>query len=148
MAAADVSPDDPFPRQRIRVDSRADGNLHMAYVEAGEGGAGGENIVFLHGNPTSSYLWRNVIPQVQHLGRCLAPDLIGMGESDKLPDPGPGSYSFATHAGFLQRFLEEVGATERVTFVLHDWGSALGFDWAHRHPGAVRGLAARRGRLE
>jgi haloalkane dehalogenase len=126
MAADDVSPDDPFPRRRVRVDRRADGNLHMAYVEAGEG----DPIVFLHGNPTSSYLWRNVIPHVQHLGRCLAPDLIGMGESDKLPDPGPGSYSFSAHAGFLERFLEEVGATERVTFVLHDWGSALGFDWA------------------
>ena len=139
--AADVSPDDPFPRKRVRVDRRADGNLQMAYVEAGECGAGGENIVFLHGNPTSSYLWRNVIPHVQHLGRCLAPDLIGMGESDRLPDPGPGSYSFSAHAGFLARFLEQVGATERVTFVLHDWGSALGFDWAHRHPGSVRGIA-------
>jgi haloalkane dehalogenase len=135
--AADVSPDDPFPRQRVRVDRRADGNLQMAYVEAGEG----DPIVFLHGNPTSSYLWRNVIPHVQHLGRCLAPDLIGMGESDKLPDPTRGSYSFSAHAGFLERFLEAVGATERVTFVLHDWGSALGFDWAHRHPGAVRGIA-------
>jgi haloalkane dehalogenase len=141
MAAEDVSPEDPFPRKRVRVDRRADGNVHMAYVEAGKGGAGGENIVFLHGNPTSSYLWRNVIPHVQHLGRCLAPDLIGMGESDKLPSPDRGTYSFSAHAGFLERFLEEVGATERVTFVLHDWGSALGFDWAHRHPGAIRGLA-------
>ncbi|WNV75910.1 haloalkane dehalogenase [Geodermatophilus sp. DSM 44513] len=137
MSADDVSPVDPFPRRRVRVDRRADGTLEMAHVDVGEG----DPIVFLHGNPTSSYLWRNVIPHVQHLGRCLAPDLIGMGESDRLPDPGPGSYSFATHAGFVERFLEQVGATERVTFVLHDWGSALGFDWAHRHPGAVRGIA-------
>jgi haloalkane dehalogenase len=141
MADDDVSPEDPFPRRRVRVDRRADGNLEMAYVEVGEGGAGGETIVFLHGNPTSSYLWRNVIPHVQHLGRCLAPDLIGMGESDKLTDPGPGAYSFATHAGLLERFLEQVGAQERVTLVLHDWGSALGFDWAQRHRGAVRGIA-------
>jgi haloalkane dehalogenase len=133
----DVSPEDPFPRKRVRVDRRADGTVEMAYVDVGEG----DPIVFLHGNPTSSYLWRNVLPHVRHLGRCLAPDLIGMGESDKLPVPGPGTYSFAAHASFLARFLEVVGATERVTFVLHDWGSALGFDWAARHPGAVRGLA-------
>ena len=95
--AADVSPEDPFPRKRVRVDRRADGNLQMAYAEVGEG----DPIVFLHGNPTSSYLWRNVIPHVRHLGRCLAPDLIGMGDSDKLPDPGPGTYSFSAHSGFL-----------------------------------------------
>ncbi|RBY77644.1 haloalkane dehalogenase [Geodermatophilus sp. TF02-6] len=137
MAADDVSPEDPFPRKRVRVDRRADGTLEMAYVEVGEG----DPIVFLHGNPTSSYLWRNVIPHVARLGRCLAPDLIGMGESDKIADPGPGTYSFATHAGLLERFLDQVGARERVTFVLHDWGSALGFDWAQRHRDAVRGLA-------
>ena len=109
----------------------------MAYVDVGTG----DPIVFLHGNPTSSYLWRNVIPHVQHLGRCLAPDLIGMGESSKLADPAPGSYSFDFHAGYLARFLEHVEATERVTFVVHDWGSALGFDWAAHHPTAVRGIA-------
>ncbi|MFW3169797.1 haloalkane dehalogenase [Geodermatophilus sp. CPCC 206100] len=137
MTAADVSPEDLFDRKRVRVDRRADGTAEMAYVEVGEG----DPIVFLHGNPTSSYLWRNVIPHVRHLGRCLAPDLIGMGQSDKLPSPGPGTYSFAAHSGFLARFLEEVGATERVTFVGHDWGAALAFAWAHRHPGAVRGVA-------
>jgi haloalkane dehalogenase len=109
----------------------------MAYVDVGSG----DPIVFLHGNPTSSYLWRNVIPHVQHLGRCIAPDLIGMGESGKLPDPGPGTYSFATHARYLAGFLDAAGVTGRVTFVLHDWGSALGFDWAARHPAAVRGIA-------
>jgi haloalkane dehalogenase len=109
----------------------------MAYVDVGEG----DPIVFLHGNPTSSYLWRNVIPHVQHLGRCLAPDLIGMGQSAKLPDPGPGTYSFATHAGFLAGWLDAVVPSGPITFVLHDWGSALGFDWAARHPDRVRGLA-------
>jgi haloalkane dehalogenase len=127
-----VPADDPFPRSRVRVEDR-----EMAYVDVGDG----DPIVFLHGNPTSSYLWRNVIPHVRHLGRCLAPDLIGMGESDKLPDPQRGTYSFATHARFLAGFLAAVGATERVTLVLHDWGGGLGFDWAAQHPEAVRGLA-------
>jgi haloalkane dehalogenase len=130
--ADDVSPEDPFERRRVRVR-----DAEMAYVDVGSG----DPIVFLHGNPTSSYLWRNVIPHVQHLGRCIAPDLIGMGESDKLPDPGPGTYSFATHAAYLEEFLAQVGVDGPVTFVLHDWGSALGFDWANRHRGAVRGLA-------
>jgi haloalkane dehalogenase len=127
-----VPAEDPFPRSRVRV-----GEREMAYVDVGTG----DPIVFLHGNPTSSYLWRNVIPHVQHLGRCIAPDLIGMGESDKLPDPQPGTYSFATHAGYLSRFLEQVEADRGVTLVLHDWGSALGFDWAARHPEAIRGIA-------
>jgi haloalkane dehalogenase len=127
-----VPADDPFPRSRVRL-----GEHELAYVDVGTG----DPIVFLHGNPTSSYLWRNVIPHVQHLGRCIAPDLIGMGESDKLAAPGPGTYSFATHAGFLAQFLAKVEADRRGTFVLHDWGSALGFDWAARNPEAVRGLA-------
>jgi haloalkane dehalogenase len=127
-----VPADDPFPRSRVRVEDQ-----EMAYVDVGTG----DPIVFLHGNPTSSYLWRNVVPHVRHLGRCLAPDLIGMGESGKLADPGRGTYSFATHARFLAGFLEAVGATERVTLVLHDWGGGLGFDWAARHPGAARGIA-------
>jgi haloalkane dehalogenase len=128
----DVSAEDPFPRRRVRVKDAA-----MAYVEVGEG----DPVVFLHGNPTSSYLWRNVIPHVQHLGRCIAPDLIGMGESDKLPDPRSGTYSFATHADYLDEFLTRVEVTGAVTLVLHDWGSGLGFDWASRHRDAVRGIA-------
>ena len=131
-ARTPVSADDRFPRSRVRVDGQ-----EMAYVDTGSGAP----IVFLHGNPTSSYLWRNVIPHVQHLGRCIAPDLIGMGESAKLRDPGPGTYSFATHARFLDALLEEVRLQGPVTLVLHDWGSALGFDWAARHPDAVRGIA-------
>lgn len=113
------------------------GGLSMAFVTAGTG----DPIVFLHGNPTSSYLWRHVIPAAAGIGRCLAPDLIGMGDSDKLADGGPGSYTFATHRRMLDAWFEAVGATERVTLVVHDWGSGLGFDWARRHPHAVRGIA-------
>ncbi len=109
----------------------------MAYVETGEG----DPIVFLHGNPTSSYLWRNIIPHVEHLGRCIAPDLIGMGDSDKLDDVGPGSYRLVEHRRYLDALLETLGVRDRVTFVVHDWGSALGFDWANRNRDAVRGLA-------
>lgn len=110
---------------------------HMAYVETGSG----DPIVFLHGNPTSSYIWRNIIPHVQSLGRCIAPDLIGMGDSDKLPHPGPNTYTLVEHRRYLDQLLEALGVTERVTFVVHDWGAALAFDWAVRHPGAVKGIA-------
>lgn len=109
----------------------------MAFVEQGVG----DPIVFLHGNPTSSFLWRSVIPPLRSLGRCLAPDLIGMGDSEKLPDPGPGSYRFVDHRHHLDAWFEAVGATHDVTLVLHDWGSALGFDWAARHPAAVKAIA-------
>ena len=109
----------------------------MAYAEAGSG----DPIVFLHGNPTSSHLWRDVIPAVVDLGRCIAPDLIGMGDSDKLPGSGPGSYRFVEHRRYLDALLDALGVHERVTLVLHDWGSALGFDWANRHRGAVRAIA-------
>jgi haloalkane dehalogenase len=109
----------------------------MAYVDVGEG----DPIVFLHGNPTSSYLWRNVWPHCQALGRCLAPDLIGMGDSDKLPDPGPDRYTFVEHRRFLDEWFDRLDLTTQVTLVVHDWGSALGFDWARRHPDAVKGIA-------
>jgi len=95
----------------------------------------------LHGNPTSSYLWRNVLPHLQPLGRCIAPDLIGMGDSDKLPNSGPGSYRFVEHRRHLDALLEALDVRERVTLVIHDWGSALGFDWANRHRDAVKGIA-------
>jgi haloalkane dehalogenase len=109
----------------------------MAYFEVGHG----DPIVFLHGNPTSSFLWRNVIPHVQALGRCIAPDLIGMGDSDKLPDSGPATYRFLEHRRYLDELLDSLGVNRRVTLVVHDWGSALGFDWANRHREAVRGVA-------
>lgn len=111
----------------------------MAYVEIGEG----DPIVFLHGNPTSSYLWRHVIPPLADLGRCLAPDLIGMGDSEKLPDSGPGRYTLAEHQAYVDGFLDATGVTAAgdAILVIHDWGSALGFDWARRHPGRVAGIA-------
>ena len=109
----------------------------MAYVEAGEG----DPIVLLHGNPTSSYLWRDVIPHLVGLGRCIAPDLVGMGDSGRLPTSGNLAYSFATHRRYLDALLEQLGVRSNVTFVVHDWGSGLGFDWARRHPDAVAGIA-------
>jgi len=122
----------PYQKQRRRVlDSE------MTYVDVGQG----DPIVLLHGNPTSSYLWRNVIPHLQPLGRCIAPDLIGMGDSDKLPNSGPGSYRFVEHRRHLDALLEALDVRERVTLVIHDWGSALGFDWANRHRDAVKGIA-------
>ena len=108
----------------------------MAYVEMGEG----DPVVFLHGNPTSSYLWRNIMPHVSGQARCLAPDLIGMGDSDKLDDPGPGSYRFVEHREYLDGFLDAVGLGGNAVFVIHDWGSALGFDWGNRHRDRVRGF--------
>jgi haloalkane dehalogenase len=121
----------PYQKRRARVLGS-----EMAYVEVGEG----DPIVLLHGNPGSSYGWRNVLPHLQPLGRCIAPDLLGMGDSAKLPDSGPGSYRFVEHRRHLDALLEGLGVRERVTLVLHDWGSALGFDWANRHRDAVRGL--------
>jgi haloalkane dehalogenase len=109
----------------------------MAYVEEGAG----DPIVFLHGNPTSSYLWRNVMPHLAGQGRLIAPDLIGMGDSDKLPDSGPGRYSLAEHRDHLFALLEALDVTSNVTLVLHDWGSALGFHWAEHHADALKGVA-------
>ncbi len=109
----------------------------MAYTESGAG----DPIVFQHGNPTSSYLWRNIIPHLADQGRCIAVDLIGMGDSDKLDNPGPDSYSYIEHRDFLFTAWEALGVADRVTLVVHDWGSALGFDWAFRHPDAVLGIA-------
>jgi len=109
----------------------------MAYVEMGEG----DPIVFQHGNPTSSYLWRNIMPALASKGRCIAVDLIGMGDSDKLDSPGPDSYRYVEHRDYLFQAWEQLGITDNVTLVIHDWGSALGFDWASRHPTSVKGIA-------
>ena len=133
-----ISAADPHPRQRITVlDS------DMSYAEAGQGVRGSTGpVVFLHGNPTSSYLWRNVIPHVAPVARCLAPDLIGMGASGKNPS---GRYAFADHARYLDAWFDAVVPRDRtsgrVVLVVHDWGGALGFDWARRHPDRVRGIA-------
>ncbi len=109
----------------------------MAYIEEGEG----DPIVFLHGNPTSSYLWRNIIPHLMDQGRCIAPDLIGMGDSEKLDASGPGSYTFAEHRLYLNELLNQLNVTNNVVLVIHDWGSALGFDWANRNQEAMQGIA-------
>ena len=129
MSHALIAAADPYERRRTRVL-----DTEMAYVDTGSG----DPVVFLHGNPTSSYLWRNVIPHVQPAGRCLAPDLVGMGDSGTAPG---GSYRFADHARYLDAWFDALGLTQNVTLVMHDWGSALGFHWAHRHPTRVRGLA-------
>ena len=109
----------------------------MAYVEMGKG----DPIVFQHGNPTSSYLWRNIMPHLADQGRCIAVDLIGMGDSDKLDNPGPDSYRYVEHREYLFAAWQALGVSDRVTLVIHDWGSALGFDWAQQHPDAVLGIA-------
>jgi haloalkane dehalogenase len=128
--SSSISPADPFTRKRLDAVG-----VEMAYVDAGRG----DPIVFLHGNPTSSYLWRNVIPHLAPHARCLAPDLAGMGDSGKAPD---GSYSFMDHARYLNAWFGALGLVrEKVTLVVHDWGSALGFHWARRNSAAVKGLA-------
>ena len=130
MPEPDISASDPYERQRASVlDSE------IAYVDTG---GDGDPVVFLHGNPTSSYLWRNIIPHVAGQARCLAPDLIGMGQSGK---SGDGSYRFVDHRRYLDAWIDAVLPTESLTFVIHDWGSALGFDWARRHPKRTKGIA-------
>jgi len=120
---------DPHPRRRVPVlDSE------MSHVDVGAG----KPIVFLHGNPTSSYLWRNIIPFVSGEGRCLAPDLIGMGQSGKSPS---GSYRFVDHLRYLDAWFDEVGLDRDIVLVLHDWGSALGFHWGQRHPERIAAIA-------
>ena len=120
---------DPHPRRRVPAL-----DAELATVDTGQG----DPVVFLHGNPTSSYLWRNVIPHVSGMARCLAPDLLGMGESDRAPD---GSYRFVDHARYLNAWFDALQLTENVTLVAHDWGSALAFHWAHQHQERVKGIA-------
>ena len=129
-----ISPEERYEKKRVEVLGSS-----MSYVEVGAG----DPIVLLHGNPTSSYLWRNVIPHLVEAkaGRCIAPDLIGMGDSDKLEPSGPDRYRFVEHRKYLDALLEILGVKSNVTLVIHDWGSGLGFDWAHRHPGALKGIA-------
>jgi haloalkane dehalogenase len=129
MTNSIISAVDEYPRKRIRA-----AGVEIAYVDIGSG----EPIVFIHGNPTSSYLWRNVIPHLAGLGRCLAPDLAGMGQSGKAAD---GSYRFVDHARYLDAWFAGLGLTRNVTLVVHDWGSALGFFWAWRNQAAIKGIA-------
>ncbi len=122
----------PLAKQYEEVNGK-----QMAFHEVGTG----DPVVFLHGNPTSSYLWRNVLPHLSERARCIAPDLIGQGDSDKLDDTGPGSYRFVEHREYLDGLLDRLDLGDHVTFVVHDWGSALGFDWANRHRDRVAGIA-------
>jgi len=123
-----ISTEAPAFRKRVSV-----GDTTMAYVDVGEG----DPIVFLHGNPTPSYLWRNIIPHVLPFGRCLAPDYVGMGNSGPAPD---GAYRFVDHQRYLDTWFNSLGIERNVILVLHDWGSALGFSWAHRHPDRIKAL--------
>ncbi len=111
-------------------------NKNIFYIDSGQG----DPILLLHGNPTSSYLWRNIIPILNNYGRCLAPDLIGMGKSDKLDNTSDSSYSFLEHRRWLDLFLDYILNETKVILVLHDWGSALGFDWAKRNKEKVKGI--------
>lgn len=108
----------------------------MAYWELGSG----PPVVFLHGNPASSYIWRNIIPHVASQARCIAPDLIGMGDSEKLEGTDPDRYGFLQHRRFVDGLLEALNVTKDVVLVGHDWGGALAMDWARRHPDAMRGI--------
>lgn len=128
MSSYAISAADPYPRRQIPVYDTT-----MAYIDVGTG----EPVVFLHGNPTSSYLWRNIIPHLEGQRRCLAPDLVGMGSSGKLPG---GSYRFVDHARYLDAWFDALDLHAAITLVLHDWGSALGFHWAQRHPDRIKGL--------
>ncbi|MES1928015.1 haloalkane dehalogenase [Salinisphaera dokdonensis CL-ES53] len=121
----------PYEKRHVTVNGRS-----MAYVESGTG----DPIVFLHGNPTSSYLWRNIIPHAEAFGRCIAPDLIGMGDSEPRGSTGPDAYDFFEHRHYLDGLLDALGVTENVILVVHDWGSGLGFDWANRHRDRVQGI--------
>lgn len=127
MAA--ISAEDPHPRKRIAVD-----DSKMSYVDTG---GDGPIAVFLHGNPTSSYLWRNVIKEVAPIARCLAPDLIGMGDSGE----SSSGYRFVDHRRYLDAWFDAVIGDKPLFLVIHDWGSGLGFDWARRHPEQVQGIA-------
>jgi len=118
-------------KKRITVKGKT-----MAYAEMGEG----DPIIFQHGNPTSSYLWRNIMRPLASRGRCIAVDLIGMGDSEKLDNPGPDSYRYVEHRDYLFAAWEQLGVSDRVTLVIHDWGSALGFDWARQNPGKLKGI--------
>jgi haloalkane dehalogenase len=128
-----ISAEFPFEKKFQEV-----GGKRVAYVDQGEG----DPIVLLHGNPTSSYLWRNVIPELEGCGRVIVPDLIGQGDSEKLPaSEGPDRYSFGVAYDYLDGLFEALGLTRDITLVIHDWGSGLGFHWAQKHPDAVKGIA-------
>ena len=125
---SDINAVDSYERKRANVHDSV-----MTYVDEGSGAP----VVFLHGNPTSSYLWRNIIPHVSEHARCLAPDLIGMGQSGKNP---LGEYTFSEHSRFLDAWFDAVLPADKVILVIHDWGSGLGFHWANRNRDRVQGI--------
>jgi haloalkane dehalogenase len=112
-------------------------NKKMAYVEMGVG----DPIIFQHGNPTSSYLWRNIMPHLKDMGRCIAVDLIGMGDSEKLENSNANSYLYEEQRDYLFGVWSKLGIKDNVTMILHDWGSVLGFDWAYQNPDSIKGIA-------
>jgi haloalkane dehalogenase len=120
-----------LPKLKVLID-----NKEMAYVDIGSG----ETMLFLHGNPTSSYLWRNILPYFSDYKRCVAPDLIGMGDSDKLDSNKPGTYSYVEHRRWLNLILDRLDLGNKIILVIHDWGSVLGFDWALRNIERVSGI--------
>ena len=127
-----ISTDPRYQRKFATVNGK-----RMAYVDEGEG----DPIVFQHGNPTSSYLWRNIMPHCAGLGRLIACDLIGMGDSEKLDNSGPGRYTYTEQREYLYALWQQIGVTDNVIFVIHDWGSALGFDWANQNRDKTQGIA-------
>ena len=127
-----ISTDPRYERKFATVNGK-----RMAYVDQGEG----DPIVFQHGNPTSSYLWRNIMPHCAGLGRLIACDLIGMGDSEKLENSGPERYTYTEQREYLFALWQQIGITDNVIFVVHDWGSALGFDWANQNRNKVQGIA-------
>lgn len=128
MPHAAISTEDIAYRKYVNVLDTS-----MAYVDVGAG----DPIVFLHGNPTPSYLWRNIIPHLLPFGRCLAPDYVGMGNSGSAPN---GGYRFVDHQRYLDAWFDAVGIDRNVILVVHDWGSALGFSWAQRHSDRVKAI--------
>ena len=126
-----ISAKDPYVRKSVDVNG-----YKMAYVDSGTG----DPIIFIHGNPTTSYEWRNVIPHLENSARCVAPDLIGMGASERLPDTGPDSYTLGDHIAYIDGFIESLGIKRNLTFVLDDWGVPIGLDWIRRHEDNVKGV--------
>lgn len=136
MSETDIPSAMRYEKRRVPVNG-----YRMACVDTA---TDADPVVFLHGNVTSSYMWRNIMPHLEPYARCIAPDNIGQGDSDKLRNPGPTSYRLAEHIGFFDGLMTALGLDRmqgRVTLVMHDWGGAIGLDWARRHPGAVKGLA-------
>ena len=136
MSETDIDSRMRYEKRRIGVNGH-----DIAHVDTG---TDADPVVFLHGNITSSYMWRNIMPHLEPLARCIAPDNIGQGESDKLRDSGPSSYRLEQHIEFFDGFMRALGLDRmdgRVTLVMHDWGGSIGLDWARRHPGCIKGLA-------